>query len=73
MMLLTIEIVRDPYTRFLNAYVRQGGKRGINLLPGRQITKVSSAREQSERHLRIVFGAPMEVQFAGEEPERTHP
>jgi len=63
MMLFTIEIVREPHTQFLKAYVVQEGKRGINLLPNHQFTKVSTARKQIRQHLRFMFGAPVEVQF----------
>ena len=57
---LTVEIVRDPHTQVLKAYVTQDGRRATaNLLAGRMLTKLESAQARAADELRRrLYAAP---------------
>lgn len=55
-MTVTVEIIRDPHTQVLKAYVIQQGKRASrNLLTGRQFTKLETARNHASFELRCRY------------------
>lgn len=73
-MTVTVEIVRDPSTQVLKAYVTQEGRRGItNLLTGRQFTKVETARNFAgfELRCRYHFAPDLEITFLYPPNERS--
>lgn len=66
-MKLTVEIVRQ-FNRKLRAYVIQAGRSGDNLLAGRSLTNVHSARIAVSAELQVKYG-PIEFVWIGEQPD----
>lgn len=66
-MRLTVEIVRHE-DGTLRAYVVQGKFRGDNVLTGRMLTNVHSARIAVSAELQVKYG-PIEFEWIGEQPD----
>lgn len=64
-MTVTVEIIRDPHTQFLKAYVTQEGQRAdTNLLAGRQFTRLDSAMNYTSFELRCRYSFPAGFKIA---------
>lgn len=76
-MTITVEIVRDPRTAVLKAFVMQEGRRASsNLLTGHQFTNLETARRHASFELRcryppagMMAGETLEISFLYQKPK----
>lgn len=71
-MTITVEIVRDPRTAVLKAYVMQEGRRASrNLLTGHQFTNLETARRHASFELRCRYpaGDSLQISFLYQKPK----
>ena len=62
-MIVTIEIRRNEYTDWLEAFVTQGGKRSVNLLGTRKCPSVDEAKMRVKAELRRAIAAGVEIKW----------